>query len=772
MTLGFDKFISKVSTHRRQSEPSILEIAATNSQNKSRRLSMDNGHCYVRESTNNHHHLNTVVDNLRQRAGSFSFISHHHNHHQNSHDNYTVDPLTSNGARISRSRSRSKSVGHGEAISPAYFSKNKTKDLVKQETAHIILKKLLNMLQDLDLQNPIALKTISQGSESKFCKIYVSNTNNCIYLPAASSTSFTYEDDENGGVIIAEDRNDEMPTAVNNNTLSMDSINHSETDFLDSPPPPDLFSKMKSFHSPNYLTSKIDSECPIPHTFAVIVELTKDSLIIKDLHFQFQSLTTILWPTGDAYNRTHAKEKFTIGNMEWRTSLSDADYYINSSNSNDVKLKNLGPEDLINRTREYKLIDIEEPNNSSNSLLDDDMDINNITSPLSTSPTSSSTSTNSTSNSLGSDSYKAGLYVFLLPILLPEHIPASIVSINGSLAHTLLVECNKYTDKLNRKSKVSASYNLPMVRTPPNIGNSIADKPIYVNRIWNDTVHYIITFPRKYVTLGCEHMINVKLLPMVKDVVIKRIKFNVLERITYVSKNLSREYDYDSEDPYCIHPVSKENKVRERVVSLYELKTKAKQSSGGHLEAYKQEVMKCPENNLLFSCYEVENDNNNGNSNGNGNKNVKQKNKDQPMIATPLDINVSLPFLTTMSDSLIMTSAIEEEGSDLPHTSRRGSAVSMTDNNTTPSINNNPLFPFLGAVETNGASINEIGDHTLFPDSNFRHIEIKHRLQVTFRISKPDLDNKMHHYEVVIDTPIVLLSSKCQEDSPPPYSSV
>ena len=49
------------------------------------------------------------------------------------------------------------------------------------------------------------------------------------------------------------------------------------------------------------------------------------------------------------------------------------------------------------------------------------------------------------------------------------------------------------------------------------------------------------------------------------------------------------------------------------------------------------------ENNLLFSCYEVENDNNNGNGNGNGNKNVKQKNKDQPMIATPLDINV-LPF--------------------------------------------------------------------------------------------------------------------------------
>ena len=89
---------------------------------------MDNGHCYVRESTNNHHHLNTVVDNLRQRD-RFSFISHHHNHHQNSHDNYTVDPSYIKRSTNFRSRSRSKSVGHGEAISPAYFSKNKTKDL-------------------------------------------------------------------------------------------------------------------------------------------------------------------------------------------------------------------------------------------------------------------------------------------------------------------------------------------------------------------------------------------------------------------------------------------------------------------------------------------------------------------------------------------------------------------------------------------------------------------------------------------------------------------
>ena len=78
-------------------------------------------------------------------------------------------------------------------------------------------------------------------------------------------------------------------------------------------------------------------------------------------------------------------------------------------------------------------------------------------------------------------------------------------------------------------------------------------------------------------------MINVKLLPMVKDVVIKRIKFNVLERITYVSK-IYHENMIMIVKTYCIHPVSKENKVRERVVSLYELKTKAKQSSGDILK--------------------------------------------------------------------------------------------------------------------------------------------------------------------------------------------
>ena len=218
-----------------------------------------------------------------------------------------------------------------------------------------------------------------------------------------------------------------------------------------------------------------------------------------------------------------------------------------------MKLKNISPEDLARRTRSYELVDFKKK--TSNSGVSGDENTEELS--------SSSTSINTFPGSpmFQNTEHKAGLYVFLLPILLPEHIPASIVSINGSLIHTLLVNFNKTSDKLNRKLKVSASYNVPMVRTPPNFANSIADKPIYVNRVWNDAVHYMITFPRKYVSLGSEHVINVKLVPLVKHVVLKRIKFNVLERITYVSKNLLKEFDYDSEDPYNLHPKSKENKA-------------------------------------------------------------------------------------------------------------------------------------------------------------------------------------------------------------------
>lgn len=814
---SFDKLKSKVSPHRHLNEASILEIAATTSHNTNNNNNNNNN--------NNHHHhhhqllfqqditndgairsksidngsvrfdANTIINSnqpsrLRSNLNPNCNNSNHRSNSTSSSSPSAIHNRRGSGSSYSdsRSRPRSKSFVHGPTLSPANFFRSKTKDLVKQETAQIILKKLLHMLQDLGLQNPIALKTITQGSVSKTCKIYVSNSNDCIYLPPATSASFTYEDVDNGGTLVEQDDNNYFSgNSVPNSPVLSPTTGSSQDDPLIAEQGNDLLNKMKSFHSPNYLCSKIDPANPIPHTFAVIVELTKDSLVVKDLKFKFQSVTNILWPSGGSYNRSHVKEKFVIGNMEWQTTLANADYYINNNNSNDVKLKNFSPEDLVKRTREYRLVGIDDLKNASTTSFGDE-DSDSIR-------TSSTNNSNNSSGLGANDIYKAGLYVFLLPILLPEHIPPTIVSINGTLQHTLLVNLNKLSDKLNRKLKVSASYNLPMVRTPPNIANSIADKPIYVNRVWNDAVHYIITFPRKYIALGSEHVINVKLAPLVKDVIIKRIKFNILERITYVSKDLSKEYDFDSEDPFCLHPIAKENKVRERIVSLCELKTKYKQNTSGHPDAYKEEIIKCPDNNLLYSCYEIEDDINN--------KQHKRKAKDtttnKSLIASPLDINIALPFLTTRSDKIMMTSAIDDDSGsfELPHTSRRASIISDSGSPVPP----NPSSPVIGALETNLVNLDEIGPHdyikpnsssyttddlstknfppenmqngytliarALFPDSNYRHIQINHRLQVCFRISKPDPkdDYKMHHYEVVVDTPLVLLSSKCGDQS-------
>ncbi|KAK6459899.1 hypothetical protein DFJ63DRAFT_323881 [Scheffersomyces coipomensis] len=796
---------------------SLSFINSTNSRSRSRSTSRSNGSSSATVTNTS----NTTNNNL-VNSTSNHLLLHHHHHHQSS--------------SLSNALSQS--------------SKRQTKELIKQETSQIISKKLLHILQDLGLQHPIPLKTTNSspnGSVSKSVRVYVANSNDCIYLPPASSASFTYEDVENGGGIIRRNENEDITNDEDDNT------NHNDQDIFNNETcsfslddeqqqhvPKNLQQKLKSFQSPNYLCTKIDSDLPIPHTFAIIIELSKDSTTIKDLKFEFQSLTNILWPSGDPYNKINTREKFKIGALEWSTNLKNSDYYINTSNSNDIKIRNLTADDLAKRTKEYKLVNIRDLTDGVDSINNSKID-----------DFSSSSGTTSSSSNSSDDTFKAGLYVFLLPILLPDHIPSTIISVNGSLQHSLSINFNKTTDKLNRKIKMFSNYNLPMVRTPPSFANSIADKPIYVNRIWNDALHYVITFPKKYISLGSEHVINVKLVPLVKDVIIKRIKFNVLERITYVSKNLSREFDYDSEDPYCTRPDN--GKIRERVVSLCELKTKVKQSSNSNnnplTDPYKEEIIKCPDNNLLFSCYEPESGIQNNDVDPLSKKSRKKStqpphpNNNETMIASPLDINIALPFLTTKGDKILKTSTYDDEFSYVSSApGSRKASISVDTSATAISPSGSPSFlPSVGTLETNMSHVDlndthyntlpqphpfhlhpshllhqsstsplssspptseniHIPDHivdessslnlpitrngfnlppenisqgytvvtkALYPDSNFRHVQIHHRLQVCFRISKPDPkdDFKMHHYEVVVDTPLILLSSKCNDQS-------
>ncbi|PSK39688.1 hypothetical protein C7M61_001490 [Candidozyma pseudohaemuli] len=676
--------------------------------------------------------------------------------------------------------------------------KKQARELVKFETSQVVGKKLLSLLSDLGLQQPFPLSTTNNstlGPLLKLIRCFVANTNDCIYLPPALLASFTYDDVENGGAHVNEDIDTAASDAPDGHDTTEEHDDHDisgpEHASLPLPSHDDDSArrafelKLQPFNSPNYLSLKIDSDAPIPHVFAFIIELTKETSI-REVRFEFQLCVLTLWPTGDPHNHYHHKEKYKIGQFEWLSSLSDADYYINTQNSNDAKIRKIDPNELAKRSKRYRLVKVRD-------LADDNDPINNSKKSFSLNPEFTSLAFSdamSISSSGIQENAKAGLYVFLLPLIFPSHMPASVTSINGSLNHRLTMNMIKMSDKLNRKTRVYSYFNLPMVRTPPSLANSVADKPIYVNRVWNDAMHYIITFPKKYVPLGSEHTINVKLIPLMKDVILKRIKFNVLERITYVSKDLKREYEYDSDDPHLIKPHC-ELKTRERVVHLCELKTKYRSNYSASAEPFKEEVIKCPDNNLLFSCYEPKDDP--------ALDDPLAKPEKSTMIASPLDINIALPFLTTKADKVMMTANPDEANSNAaPRRSlsvHRDSVLSGTFC---------PSSPLIGSLETQishmhadvpGVSDNNDDDvfkldssaymdeskttkeniqqgytsvqKALAPDSNFRHVQVSHRLQVSFRISKPDPkdNNRMHHYEVVVDTPLILLSAKCNESS-------
>lgn len=678
--------------------------------------------------------------------------------------------------------------------------KKQARELVKHETSQVVGKKLQSLLSDLGLLQPFPLQTsnnLTLGPPLKLIRCFVANTNDCIYLQPALLTSFTYDDVENGGAHVAEDL--ETENAVGSEgTSTPEGLEEPIVPGYDigpqtAPDPENLNDpvrkafelKLKPFSCPNYLSLKIDSDTPIPHVFAFIIELTKETSV-KEVRFDFQLCVLTLWPTGDPHNHYHQRERYKIGQFEWLSSLSDADYYINTNNSNDAKIRKIDPNELAKRSKRYRLVNVRD-------LADGNDPINNSKKSTSLHPEFASQNFSdamSISSSSNPETAKAGLYVFLLPLIFPSHMPASVTTINGSLIHRLTMNMIKMSDKLNRKTKVYSYYNLPMVRTPPSLANSVADKPIYVNRVWNDAMHYIITFPKKYVPLGSEHTINVKLIPLMKDVILKRIKFNILERITYVSKDLKREYEYDSDDPHMVKPHC-ELKTRERVVHLCELKTKYRSNYSAAAEPFKEEVIKCPDNNLLFSCYEPKDDP--------ALDDPLAKIEKSTMIASPLDINIALPFLTSKADKEMMTATAEDVNFDA---APRKSFSSHND-----SVLSGPFFPsspIIGSLETHishahneAAGVSDDMDDNVFkldstalmdenkmpkesiqhgvttvqkalaPDSNFRHVRVSHRLQVSFRISKPDPkdNNRIHHYEVVIDTPIVLLSSKCNETS-------
>lgn len=635
------------------------------------------------------------------------------------------------------------------------------------------LKRLLKTLNEFGLQTPLMMNSYIHGKPMKDrkMKFFVSNTSDCVYLPLVYYSESILDEDydsinsgraENQVVFFSEEN--EYICSKNTQELFLKS-KKKNTSISGSTFPFHLYNKLMHFKSPNYLCANVNSNIPFAHTFAVIIELTEGSFFPKKFKVEFLSLTRILWPLNNKLsNSRYYCESFKIGLLQWTLELDDPDLYISLLSSKNDKMKKISSDDLAKRSEEYKLKDI----NSIISDFDCTFSCCNF-----------DETDDDEFNKKGPDFknyYDPGFYIYLLPIILPPHIPPTIVSKNGSLNHVLRLKSLDEENFSNSSHNLEAIYNLPMVRTPSSLSNSYLNKLIYVDRVWMNSLNYIITVPSKHVSLGTIHKIDLLLIPLIEGLVVKRIKFKVLEHIKYVSKNLCREYDLDD---HCISQNDKSNqKKKKRSIFLSEIKANKKFSSESRDNyPYNEIIINTPNENLLFFCY--------------SSKIINYfKNFERSLNVVPLKFQISLPFLTTKQDKFTQTlpinktKKIQQKKStflendfflkDNVKSLNNKNDVLLTNYLDKLILDHENLCIKIDNFQFNNYCLNNETKNgytsvskALYPDSNFRHIQITHKLQICFRISKPDVSNqaKMNHYEVILDTPLILSSSKCNETS-------
>ncbi|SCU83616.1 LAFA_0D04654g1_1 [Lachancea sp. 'fantastica'] len=337
------------------------------------------------------------------------------------------------------------------------------------------------------------------------------------------------------------------------------------------------------------------------------------------------------------------------------------------------------------------------------------------------------------------------------------------------------------TDKNQvQKNLIRAEQTIQVVRIPPKISDFTADKPVYINRVWNDALSYEVSLLKKYVPAGSQVPIKIKLSPISKDISVKRIRVSVIEKITYVSKNLEYEFEQTeaiANDPY--NPYYSEfvcRRKQERILPLWEIRSKEK---GGR--AIKEDVIdNCRSENLL-SFSSIPSDTKTGGSSHD--------------LVDPLVIESKISFpkfsmLDKKTSKAVPPYGIDEftSGSQ-SHTAssgplpRRNSAASgvigffagrranapfASRRASTPS----PFESDKSRTSFKSASNFKVNAHSrvnepkrgLYLDCvSFKNIHVKHKLEIMLRISRKadEKSNAVKHYEVLIDTPIYIVSDLC-----------
>lgn len=564
--------------------------------------------------------------------------------------------------------------------------------------------------------------------------------------------------------------------------------------------------------------STVASEIPfdsdgsnVPFNLAVVLSFKKPTSLAK-VKAQLYSRACIYWYNGLPPSRVLHEEYYTVGEINWELTNSNYNLYaplsLSSENPIIQKQESITPTTLFKNKRPDELMEqeyLERRKSKQNFLNSFDNDESQL--------------------------FSAGEYVFILPVYFTNHIPETIylpsgrVNYNFRCAWKLAPDLRNNSDnlsdlssavtvatvsddqssdssphfnKLFKKVKnhlhisststssvdssnvISGDSSIRVVRTPPLRSISTADKPIYINRVWTDSLSYEISFAQKYVSLGSEVPIKIKLVPLVKQLSIKRVRVSVVEKITFVSKNLEYEFDqvevimHDPYNPYFAEFISR--RKQERALPLLEVRTRDK-----GCKALKEEIVENTHSDNLL-CYSSVKDSDSGSNND---------------IIEPVTIETKLKFPTYSVLDKKTSKNLPPYGVDefVPQTSstqtsnasgsrhnstasgvigflsnRRPSSSRSRHNSTDAQTSSaNAVAPSCTSFRTSaGVAVQHHTKHNevkrgLYMDSvNFSNIHVKHKLEIMLRISKDyKSPSKQRHYEVLIDTPLVLVSEFC-----------
>lgn len=298
--------------------------------------------------------------------------------------------------------------------------------------------------------------------------------------------------------------------------------------------------------------------------------------------------------------------------------------------------------------------------------------------------------------------YPAGDYIFHFNLAIDARIAETIICPKAALKYYLVA-------KVERPSRfsfdISGHKEVTLVRSPPASGESLSNMPLAISRDWDKRLHYDISCPKRYITLGTSIPLTIKLTPIEK-VRVHRVRVEIVESLVYHSARLSRLKHRDPSRKVTVF----EKFAKSPVVSEATDKVSEKGS-----DKKKNRIAMMAGNLLHFS-----------EDAATPQTDKKETEKINTQIADTTELDVDMPFVTSDGDwNSLATHHFTNPSSDSKY------------------------FQFLR------------------PDVIFNPlVHIKHRLHVSFRISKLDSETgNWRYFEVLIDTPIHILSKHCKDES-------